>query len=524
MMLITMRMASAMLACCMVTAAMAAASQQISADETSAATSIPPAWDARYTPPLPATALDEHLLRHILVHDPVQDVFFVLSQEDKILTKWTSDGRIDTVAVLPLSRGEHHRISMNSSGTSLLFWPSPLGEVYRFDLADSTFRRLDDTLLKSFMHQHLAVVMPGDRIHAIGGYGFWEYRNMLLYFDPISKGWLKAETTGDPPPPPFFGAFAYLPDRDAFLVLSDVDEEQRGTRFEAHLLSLGTMEWSHAADLVIPDKMNQVVYYWSKIGNVNPVLNTHYDLSTGWLSLGDGSHFLDTRSMTILTLDPSLTEDLIPHQIVFSPLRNSWLVVGPDVKTNAVDLIIRDYQYDADQLIAVSRPDAWRTARRHITALASVPLAWSLSVLLLVMTLVTGFRRTWNSLRRPPSVAAPIQILTQGGSAADMLIHGQNIQEPDESWRRLVAILLEMKQRGQSDIPLTKVDQQLYPVAMLNQSHITKRRTKLMETVNELAGSEILQIERGHLDRRYKRLQVRLDMIRVSESNSNTTS
>lgn len=80
----------------------------------------------------------------------------------------------------------------------------------------------------------------------------------------------------------------------------------------------------------------------------------------------------------------------------------------------------------------------------------------------------------------------------------------------DEHFERLISILAGMKRDNLSDMLLTTVDAQLFP----HQSNsVSRRRNKLIATLNSILGHEVVTIQRNQTDRRFRFLKVDLSYI-----------
>lgn len=117
-----------------------------------------------------------------------QVVFILLTNQlweyDLNTTEWTF---LSTLDPLPkyISKfdfgydGKHHR---------LLLWSRGAGEVYQIDLTSFNTTRID----RSFNHKNqngLAPFFHNGELYAFGGYGFWEWHNLITFFNNDIKEW-----------------------------------------------------------------------------------------------------------------------------------------------------------------------------------------------------------------------------------------------------------------------------------------------------------------------------------------------
>ena len=81
------------------------------------------------------------------------------------------------------------------SNGRLFFVYTGIGEVY--ELVNDTLKRVDH----SFKHENQfghSLFEHNNRIYAFGGYGLFTFKNLLLYYDDVSKEWLQVNTPVKP--------------------------------------------------------------------------------------------------------------------------------------------------------------------------------------------------------------------------------------------------------------------------------------------------------------------------------------
>jgi hypothetical protein len=136
----------------------------------------------------------------------------------------------------------------------IYLWSTGVGLVYRIDLESFDIERID----RSFPHKnqfgHIPFFRDG-KIHAFGGYGFWEDKNLITHFNPEVREWLLVSPAeGSSYPPERVNGFGtYVKDQDALYVYSgsiisnrehDGVNAIRGTNGEIWKFDFKTMSWS----------------------------------------------------------------------------------------------------------------------------------------------------------------------------------------------------------------------------------------------------------------------------------------
>ena len=175
-----------------------------------------------------------------------------------VLWEFKPDGTIsvlDTLAIPEVNR--MMPMDVTHSGESIWLWEQGLGKVYEYTFSDSSLRQIDRTRVQDLMVGHGSVITKDEKILAQGGYGFWEFRNFLLEFDPNNGEWNKVITEGDNPVTPFtYNYLGYVNEENSliyvFVPLSSVEREEtvRDIRtfepyFEVYTLDLETNKWTY---------------------------------------------------------------------------------------------------------------------------------------------------------------------------------------------------------------------------------------------------------------------------------------
>ena len=82
------------------------------------------------------------------------------------------------------------------SNGRLFFVYKGIGEVY--ELVNDTLKRVDHSFKHENQFYH-SLFEHNNRIYAFGGYGLFTFKNILVYFDDVSKEWFEVITPIKPP-------------------------------------------------------------------------------------------------------------------------------------------------------------------------------------------------------------------------------------------------------------------------------------------------------------------------------------
>ena len=126
-----------------------------------------------------------------IAFNPVTESIYFLHNPSGRLIESTRHGETRTLDTLSFEfSDEYHFMAVQQDGRHIYFWERGLGQVYEYDLQEMDLSHHSDTDVSKYMFYHGAFVDAKDRIFARGGYGFWEYRGLLLKYDPIKTEWV----------------------------------------------------------------------------------------------------------------------------------------------------------------------------------------------------------------------------------------------------------------------------------------------------------------------------------------------
>ena len=100
------------------------------------------------------------------------------------------------------------------SNGRLFFVYKAIGEVY--ELKNDTLQRIDHSFKHENQYNH-SLFEHNNRIYAFGGYGLFTFKNILVYFDDVSREWLEVIT---PIKPPARGGQFYQYNKGVFYVFA----------------------------------------------------------------------------------------------------------------------------------------------------------------------------------------------------------------------------------------------------------------------------------------------------------------
>lgn len=419
-----------------------------------------------------------------------------------VLVRFTESGRFDTLATLDFGPGEDpRRLDVSSDGASLLFWPKGLGPVHRFDLSDRSLTRLDESKLYGLAHGHVSLLMPNGRLLAYGGYGYWEYRDLFLYFDPQTKGWFEMPAFGDVPDLVRAVVLAHAIDLDRYVLIGFTDRADR--ILKVYEYDPDTAVW----EFVAHSQLNATPFEIFGPGVQYNTPRTHtYNPLTGDLVI-TSKLLYNTRSRTFSTYQVQDAPRITSPMVFYSMRWKSWVLFELDYTSFTNAFVFATV--NLGDLRAISRP-AWLHYIHVVLPWIGV-IAGLLGTALLTASIV---RRSASSATR--SKDGRMVIRNSGTQEGDVRcwINAEELPLQDVHLRKLIQLLAEMKERGEPRRMLSDVDQVLFP-AMSSSSYTTKVKNRLFEMINHQAGKAILKVEKSRTDKRYKVLTLELEDVEI---------
>lgn len=185
-----------------------------------------------------------------LVYVMIYDEFwsYDLREEEWEKLHVFDEGELDELLSEPKEFGYDH------VSDHIYLWSTGVGLVYRIDLETFEIQRIDQSFPHKNQFGHIPFFREG-KIHAFGGYGFWEDKNLITHFNPEVREWLLVSPAeGSPYPPERVNGFGtYVDDQDALYVYSgsvisnrehDGINAIRTTSEEVWKFDFTTMSWS----------------------------------------------------------------------------------------------------------------------------------------------------------------------------------------------------------------------------------------------------------------------------------------
>jgi hypothetical protein len=134
-----------------------------------------------------------------------------------------------------------------NQGKDLLFTINGSQKVYQYTPATQILSRLDKTIHQGYNY-HSSQFMRNDTLFSIGGYGFWQFNNIVTFFDKNLSEWSLVKTNGQKPSSIVDGFRGYDKEEEVFYTAGSmaVDSDYKNERTysnEAYRLDFKTLTW-----------------------------------------------------------------------------------------------------------------------------------------------------------------------------------------------------------------------------------------------------------------------------------------
>ena len=131
------------------------------------------------------------------------------------------------------------------SNGRLFFVYKAIGEVY--ELKNDTLQRIDHSFKQENQYHH-SLFEHNNRIYAFGGYGLFTFKNILVYFDDVSKEWFQVIT---PIKPPERGAQFYQYNKGVLYIFGGGNSDGIHSlfRYDCWAFHFKTKKWHKVGDI-----------------------------------------------------------------------------------------------------------------------------------------------------------------------------------------------------------------------------------------------------------------------------------
>lgn len=445
---------------------------------------------------IPQDVWNEKLLdRHRITIDTVHHVAYSYFPDDGWLVRFDLDHTIEVIDTLDRELLHLSNLVYLAQEHALLLWDAGLGRVFRYDFDTRELERLDQSYNFRGFYGHAEQFIDNDySIYAFGGYGEFTKKNELIFYNNREKEWLDIPAYGDIPSKHYIGDLDYDSVGEAFYYTQYVDGQVLVYKLLPNnwkwvlmgTFELGLLFSSHTE---------------SGMQRIDPVSRLMYLF---------GGFFYDIEKNVVrkyVTNDEYLSPILHFRLGSYDPSHDRWLFIG-DTKADGIDEYL--YSFSLTLPNGVERSYSTIMQERNLSESTRILGYFTLGAVVLIL-IFFGFRyKSWVGvsslkLRANSSIMLrPDLVLVDVG--------GETIRFTESTDLSFWNYVMDLKSKNIHSCELKDFDRQVLP-SLSNESQYSVFRKRFISHVNEKLGLEFIEVKRSELDKRYRKVVFRHDLL-----------
>lgn len=427
------------------------------------------------------------------------------NRENRTLTIISKESDVDTVNVDLFPHDSFFLFESMAKSNVLRFWDYGVGRVYDFDLASQEFRRIDTSHNHRNQFGHAAYMDSTGRIYAMGGYGYWRLKKLLIYFNPESGQWNEIPAKGLDNVPAIVGGHMFKDGGQIYYIANENSGDS--SQSSVYEFNIETETWK---------KSREINYLLKNIGQHNfntaggkffrKQLTYSVDKKRNLVALASYKNhknlvqLLDYKENKLFTIDPTEFGIYNFKAIFYSPNDDHWVFVGHPPNPNQKDRLVVKAVNLSESLQQFDSKDVpyWVAHPVRVAVM---------SLFILAIMVSAGYyyyqRRSLVSSSGYPSgkPVKPLKIVHRDGSVKEVYIQGerQDLQtEPllEKLWNAVILI----KQTGEGML-YEDFDRYVFGPSISSPNR-SRMRKKAFETVNSNFEEPLIIAERSEVDKR----------------------
>ena len=282
-----------------------------------------------------------------------------------------------------------YEFGFNAQANLIQLWSRGIGKLYSIDPQTYNIKREDQSTEHKNQFGHFPFFRDST-LYAFGGYGFWDYNNLMVQFDYSQNDWEIQTVSENSPYPsrriPTTGTYDSMQDRLYIFggrgTESGYPEDQNSGSQEFQDIwsfSFDSQEWEKIVSLRQLENGLTEVPYPTKIGRINKRSSSLYlpDEKLWFIPtfdpkpLHENFHLRAVRlssqdSKGAISPEFDRSNKFLPTNYFHNPNNNEVVFVGIDNLTNANRYPVRIHRMPTDSLMAkISNPPFYLTAKLY---------------------------------------------------------------------------------------------------------------------------------------------------------------
>jgi len=454
----------------------------------------------------------------VAIH-PEDGSIYLYFRENGSILQFSESGQIDTLGTFTVEFNERQIIDVHPNGNELLFWDSGLGRVHSFDLNTLEFTRLDESHNHMNQFGHAATLDEMGNIYAMGGYGYWEFKNHLIYYSQNDRQWDLFSKPDSEIVPKNTGGQLFRTNGTFYYFVKPHPSSRHSFAYK-HLPSEN--KW------VSDQKLNQLLAHnflsFERSRSVYAQTSTYaIDRSrnlVGVLYSGnqiDYTYLIDLEEKQEYRLDHSLLSIYNAKNLFYVPGKDHWVIMGHPFSTNRRDqLILRTFEFD------LSHPALSVVQAQEGKSFKTTMILGSFGGIFLIIIGWFFYRNILSAGDRDKSeqrIKSPTYIMEiSKDDEEDFAVYfdGKNFSHSGDVYlSRMFEVIYRMKREGISQMLISDLDQKLFS-ENTHSSYKSRTRRKVIHIINSESDYEIIEEKKSQTDKRIKVIDVNLDKIIIN--------
>lgn len=447
--------------------------------------------------------------------NPINGDIYLYKVNNNTLFRINRNGEVVTLSTNLFEERTNANFVTHPNGEELRFWDAGVGRVFDYTFSESKLKRVDNSHNHMNQFGHASHLDSTGSIYALGGYGYWQLKNILIRYDQELGEWLeiKAENR-DIVPESEYGYIIDETNRFYYLVNSDIKGGQKFSLFEfdkkrsswsidregSYLLRNLNIDVNHFFIYSLTysvDKENHLVSILS-YGKKSPRIN-----------------FFDYKRKRLYQVNPEQYGLYSPRAIFYSEIDQKWVILGHPINVNERNrlIILTLNTSDIKGIIEAQKPPFWITN----------PIASTSSFALIIFTLFVGIYKGVEYYRNEfvnntsRSEIKPVEIILTGTDVSKVLCNGREINiKSDHNILKFWNTVSHIVKKKLKHISLSDFDDMIFH-NNTESSNRTRERNKIIDRVNSMFKEPIITTRRSENDKRMKIIHLKTDLIQITE-------
>lgn len=457
--------------------------------------------------------------------DPSSGKIYLFNGQDRTLVSISEESRVDTLGTIPDSFEALHKMEVTHSGEAIYFWETSVGRVHRYDIATGVMRREDTSHSHRTMFGHTAFLSEDNYIYAMGGYGYWEMRNLLIRYEPEFGQWTEVPSSNREIVLRSWQGLIYKIGQ-TFYYFVDNDENESSKNTHAYKFEMDSRTWQKETNL------EDVFKNFSIRGRIlKPTFpqNPTYMVDKKNRQLGFLSSNISTGHLNLVSVDESILYQLNLAALgvydvraaFFSDRIDQWIILGheyPMRERKRLKAFLFEFNEDHPFITAFEPESALLQTEAVVITAGGAFAVGILGLFLFYLLKVKNSNDNGELTEESSSYKKPVSVYIGNNEDIEVRIRGNRMKiSEDNALKNLWLVIAEMVQEDEASILVSNIDQRIYP----NQSHPSynsRNRRKLVKIINTACGFDLISEERSNIDKRYKVLTIQIDKIDLKVS------